>query len=159
MKSPVWIELMQHTAKEALRLGLEFDFHNCMGWSSSGGSWITPELSMQQVVWTEAFVEGGKTVNIQLKQPFKRLDYYRDSIVLAFPSILGENGPEQNQAKKISLNGNTIDARSITGFDLTSGINVASNIPSKPSTLLFEFDQSVEFGSITLNASNIKKLK
>jgi hypothetical protein len=34
------------------------DMHHCMGWSSSGGSWITPELSMQQMVWNEAFIEG-----------------------------------------------------------------------------------------------------
>lgn len=85
--SPLWIELMQHAAEECLRLGLEFDMHNCMGWSSSGGSWVPPELSMQQVVWSEAFVEGGQTVKLQLKQPFKRLDYYRDSMVVAFPSV------------------------------------------------------------------------
>ena len=84
---PLWIELMQHAAEEALRLGLEFDMHNCMGWSSSGGSWIPPELSMQQVVWSEALAEGGKTVSMELKQPFKRLDYYRDSIVVAFPAV------------------------------------------------------------------------
>jgi hypothetical protein len=54
--SPLWIELMQHASNESIRLGLEFDMHNCMGWSSSGGSWITPELSMQQLVWSEAKV-------------------------------------------------------------------------------------------------------
>ncbi|WP_167619353.1 glycosyl hydrolase [Maribellus sediminis] len=85
--SPLWIDLMQHAASECLRLGLEFDMHNCMGWSSSGGSWIPPELSMQQLVWSEASVEGGKSVKLQLEQPFKRLDYYRDASVVAFPSV------------------------------------------------------------------------
>lgn len=85
--SPLWIDLMKHAANECLRLGLEFDMHNCMGWSSSGGSWIPPELSMQQVVWSEDFVEGGKLLHVQLKQPLKKLDYYRDSMVVAFPTV------------------------------------------------------------------------
>ena len=27
--------------------------NNDAGWCGSGGPWITPELSMQKVVWTE----------------------------------------------------------------------------------------------------------
>src|SRR5919205_1667447 len=68
--SPEWIELKKHTIKEAERLGLEFTMHNCPGWSSSGGPWITPELGMQQLTWSEAAVQGGKAVNIKLPQPF-----------------------------------------------------------------------------------------
>ena len=50
---PEWLELKAHAAREALRLGLEFTMHNCPGWSSSGGPWITPERGMQQLVWSE----------------------------------------------------------------------------------------------------------
>jgi hypothetical protein len=154
--SPLWIELMQHAASECLRLGLEFDMHNCMGWSSSGGSWILPELSMQQVVWSEAFIQGGRTVTLQLKQPYKRMDYYKDAIVIAFPSILGANGPEQQKAE-ITLNGNDVDPETVTGFDLSKGIDVHSTNPSKPSLLVFGFNQPVEVASVTINASTIKK--
>ena len=77
--SPEWFQLMEHAAKEADRLGLEFTMHNCPGWSSSGGAWITPELSMQQLVWSETFVTGDKTVDITLPQPYSKLD--RKSVV------------------------------------------------------------------------------
>src|SRR5262245_41533992 len=46
-----WLNLATHAVREADRLGLEIAMHNCPGWSSSGGPWITPELSMQQLVW------------------------------------------------------------------------------------------------------------
>ncbi|HEU4902196.1 MAG TPA: glycosyl hydrolase, partial [Flavisolibacter sp.] len=88
--SPEWIELKKHTIKEAGRLGLEFTMHNCPGWSSSGGPWITPERSMQQLTWSEAFVAGGKQVNAVLPKPFRKLNFYRDICVLAFPSLPGE---------------------------------------------------------------------
>jgi hypothetical protein len=88
--SPEWLKLKEHTIKEAERLGLEFTMHNCPGWSSSGGPWITPELAMQQVTWSEAYVDGGKTVTLTLPKPLTRLGYYRDVQVLAFPSLPGE---------------------------------------------------------------------
>jgi len=84
--SPLWVELMHHAAREAGRLHLEFDIHNCMGWSSSGGSWITPEQSMQQVTWSESFVTGGRGVKLNLPTPPSVSNYYRDAFVLAFPS-------------------------------------------------------------------------
>jgi hypothetical protein len=42
--SPEHIRLLKHAAREADRLGLGFAMHNCPGWSSSGGPWVTPEL-------------------------------------------------------------------------------------------------------------------
>ena len=60
--SPEHVALLKHAAAEADRLGLEFAMANCPGWSSSGGPWITPEMSMQQLVWSEAYVGGGQAV-------------------------------------------------------------------------------------------------
>ena len=50
----------QVRVQEADRLGMELTIHNCPGWSESGGPWITPEQSMQKVVWTETHVKGGE---------------------------------------------------------------------------------------------------
>jgi hypothetical protein len=36
------LKLMQHAAAEADRPRLDFEMHNCPGWSASGGPWITP---------------------------------------------------------------------------------------------------------------------
>ena len=153
--SPLWLELMDHAAREADRLGLEFDLHNCMGWSSSGGSWITPALSMQQIVWTEAFVEGGKAIRIKLKEPFKRLGYYRDAFVVAFPTVSGKNAPEQ-VPPRVTLNGNPVDAEAISGFGISSGIEVSSPRPTQPSYLTFAFDRSVLVRSLVINTSHLE---
>ncbi len=88
--SPQHFALLRHAAREAERLGLEFAMHNCPGWSSSGGPWITPELSMQSLTWTETFVVGGQKVSVALERPPARRDYYRDAMVLAVPAGAGE---------------------------------------------------------------------
>jgi alpha-L-rhamnosidase/F5/8 type C domain len=96
--SPEHHEMLSHAAKEAERLGLSFGVHNCDGWSSSGGSWVTPEQSMKMVVWSEQILmvhpdkigRGGKNAQIQLAQPTTREGFYRDIAVLAYPSLTSE---------------------------------------------------------------------
>ncbi len=81
-----WRELFVHAVKEAERVGLELCFHNCAGWSSSGGPWITPEHAMQIVVKSELAVRGPQRLVAKLPQPETRLSFYRDIAVLAFPT-------------------------------------------------------------------------
>ena len=42
--TPEWFEMFQWALKEANRLGISIGAHNCDGWSTSGGPWITPEM-------------------------------------------------------------------------------------------------------------------
>ena len=85
--SPEWSELKAHAIKEAARLGIDYVMHNCPGWSSSGGPWITPEYSMQKLTWSETEVSGNTKVEITLPQPATEQGYYKDVAVLAFPSF------------------------------------------------------------------------
>ena len=82
---PLWRELFQHTCREAKRLGLQINMNNDAGWCGSGGPWITPELSMQKVVWSETRVEGGKLFESVLAQPKAVENFYRDIAVMAMP--------------------------------------------------------------------------
>ena len=82
-------EMLKHAAAECERLGLSFGVHNCDGWSSSGGPWITPEQSMKMVVWSDIQTKGG-AVKIQLPQPTIRNDFYKDIAVLAYPALVSE---------------------------------------------------------------------
>ena len=84
--SPEWLDLVHHAVSEANRLGMELSFHNCAGWSSSGGPWVKPEDGMQTVTISQQNVLGGKATSITLEQPATRLDCYRDIAVLAFPT-------------------------------------------------------------------------
>jgi hypothetical protein len=56
--SDPWWALVRHAAGESARLGLDFGLHNCAGYESSGGPWITPDLSMKELVWSEKPVRG-----------------------------------------------------------------------------------------------------
>src|SRR5213079_1387096 len=53
----------------------------------SGGPWITPELSMQELVWSETKIDGGKPIELQLAEPESRGGFYRDIAVLAIPTL------------------------------------------------------------------------
>ncbi|MDX1285296.1 MAG: glycosyl hydrolase, partial [Draconibacterium sp.] len=79
-------EMIKHAAAECERLGLSFGVHNCDGWSSSGGPWITPEQSMKMVVWSETITKGGE-VNTKLNQPTIREGFYEDIAVFAYPAL------------------------------------------------------------------------
>jgi hypothetical protein len=64
-----WLDLFKHTCAEAQRLGLQVSMNDDDGWSGSGGPWITPELSMQKVVWSEMTIEGPNRFEGALAQP------------------------------------------------------------------------------------------
>jgi len=86
--SPQWLDLMKHASSEAGRLGIELCMHNCAGWATTGGPWITPELSMQKVVWSELVVDGGRRIAEKVPQPEVVLGHYRDIAVFAIPATL-----------------------------------------------------------------------
>ncbi len=145
--SPEWLALKQHAAQEAERLGLEFDMHNCPGWSSSGGPWITPEYAMQQLVWTETFVAGGKRADVLLAQPAADLGYYRDAFVLALPATPADN---PDLLGRITLDGTPVEAKLRAGGNLSSPIEVRPTDANHPAVLLLEFTEPIAARSITI---------
>ena len=86
-RSPAWWAMMKHAADEARRIGVELGMHNCPGWTSTGGPWITPDKSMQKVVSTHTTVTGGAMVEVKLAQPKPTLGWYRDIGVVAVPAM------------------------------------------------------------------------
>lgn len=109
--TPPWWELVRHATAESRRLGLDFGMHNCAGYESSGGPWISPEQSMQQLVWVEHPVKGPMVFRDKLSRPepdlravqlfpvhnpetgllekpevAARRSYYRDVALLALPA-------------------------------------------------------------------------
>ena len=80
--SPEYRAMIQHALSEAARLGLQIDLNNDDGWNN-GGPWITPELAMQRLTWTETSVEGPASFHATLEKPQANLDFYRDVAVVA----------------------------------------------------------------------------
>jgi (4-O-methyl)-D-glucuronate---lignin esterase len=84
--SEQWRSLFKFVCTEADRLGLEVNMNDCAGWNGSSGPWITPELSMQQLTWTETRVPGGQRFEGVLERPKVVAGFYRDVCVRAFPT-------------------------------------------------------------------------
>ena len=85
--SPEWLDLFGFAIGEAKKNGLLLSFHNCPGWSSSGGPWITPENAMKVVVSSEMDVDLANVSNppsLPAACAGNR-GFYRDIAVFAIP--------------------------------------------------------------------------
>lgn len=87
--TPEWWAMMKHAVSEASRLDLKLGFHTCDGFTAAGGPWITPELSMQKVVWADTIVDGNQLFKSSLPQPQKVENYYEDIATFAYPAMDG----------------------------------------------------------------------
>lgn len=109
--SPLWREMLRHASAEASRLGLELGMHNASGWSSTGGPWISPDLGMQSVVWSETRLRGPRRFAEALPRPEAGAygAYYRDIAVLACRTPDAERGTlhEAKVVLSTSLPGDT----------------------------------------------------
>ena len=83
--SEEWIDMVKHALTEADKLGMTIDMHNSPGYSGTGGRWITPEVSMKQVVWSDVVAETDRkgTISVNIPSPITKLGFYRDIKVLA----------------------------------------------------------------------------
>jgi hypothetical protein len=84
--SPKWWEMVRFAMQEAKRLNLQLAMHVSDGFALAGGPWITPELSMQKVVWSSVVIDGGSRYNDILPMPEINENYYRDIAVYAYPA-------------------------------------------------------------------------
>lgn len=85
--SDKWKAMMRWAMEECDRLGLSFGTHNCPGWSSSAYGNVTPEYSMQKLVYLEVRIDGIERRGIVLPRPEvdAKYNYYEDIAVLAMP--------------------------------------------------------------------------
>jgi len=106
-----WWKLVRFAAQESKRLGMDFGMYNGAGYEASGGVWITPELSMQELCWSSDTVTGKRSLHLILKRPTVELrghtpypvydgntdsvdipeiearkTYYKDVAILALPA-------------------------------------------------------------------------
>lgn len=149
--SAEWVKMIRHAADECGRLGLTLVLHNCPGWSSSGGPWITPERGMQQLVWSEIMVDDGAPIDRVLPRPFTRLDHYRDAMVIAYPALSGDRAAARGQIVRATLNGTSADVRLITDGDGSTAFDVKPG--DSPSQIVVEFAAPYRARSMLLQAA------
>lgn len=101
--TPRFWEMITHAMQEADRLGLQLGMHICDGFALAGGPWITPEESMQQVVWSDTIIEsdGLTPLNLTLPLPPMQEGYYADIATYAYP--VGKQLEELTIRPKVSV--------------------------------------------------------
>ena len=82
-----FLDHLVHAAAQAEQNGIEFGIHNADGWTSSGGPWVSPEMSMKRITWSEQAIEVERDgLEVIPPQPGYAEGFYRDVAVLALPA-------------------------------------------------------------------------
>ena len=69
--------MVDYSFAQADSLGLEMGIHICDGFALAGGPWISPEESMQKIVFCDTVVTGGKH-HFLMQKPQHYDNYYED---------------------------------------------------------------------------------
>lgn len=133
-----WRNMMLYTMQEAQRLQLQIMIHNSAGFSGTGGSFVSPDQSMQQLVWRTVQAVPG-TLQHRIPQPFSKHNYYRDIAVLAFPET------PVPPLRKLLLNGKEENPAACTDQHPETALRL-----EKTGDILFEFAEESSFQSVTI---------
>ena len=150
--SPEWQAMIQHALTEAKRLGLEITLQNCPGFTVSGGPWVTPAGSMQDVVWSETAVQGPATFSAALPAPPRVRNYYRDIAVYAVPAPPGGNLDLAALKPSISTSVPGVDGAAVMDGDITTFITLPRVEGRESHYVQFAFREPVTFGSVLIRA-------
>jgi hypothetical protein len=142
--TPEWWAMLRFAFEEANRLGLQIAMHSSDGFATAGGPWITPELSMQKVVWSETRVSGGMVFNDTLTKPQAYKGYYRDIAVLAFPTPDARHQSTFTVTPKISTSNDSNASFLIS--PASKGVFKSED----PCWILYEFEQPFTCRSVTI---------
>ena len=71
-----WQQQFVYAVSEAKRLGLQIALGAGPGWCGAGGPWITPDLSMQHLVASEAAAAGPSHFDAVLPRPQPRTPFF-----------------------------------------------------------------------------------
>lgn len=72
-----WKDAFRYSLQLADSMGLEATIASAPGWSSTGGTWVTPEDALKKLEWRSVDVLGGK-VDIVLPDPYRTVGPYQD---------------------------------------------------------------------------------
>lgn len=144
--TPEWWKLIEFAMAEAKRLDLKIGMHVSDGFALAGGPWITPELSMQKVVWSRLNINKSQQ-KILLPKPEHKEDYYRDIAVYAYPSPVGEGISTRTVIPKITAS-NGADATGLVQLE-----NKKSFGSNEPCYIQYEFEKPFTCRTVTIKVS------
>jgi hypothetical protein len=149
--TPEYCDIIQHTLERAAELNIKINLYNCEGWSASGGPWVSPEESMQCLVWTETRAAGEGPFQGKLPRPHATRNYYRDEAVVAFPTPAAELRRMRDVQFRLASPGGGELAAAADGDWGTTAL-VKAEKPGKEPALDFVFEEPFTARSLTLIA-------
>ena len=146
MMSEKWLSRFDHALMRAKELGMTLGFHNCPGWSSSGGPWVPPEKSMKIVVAGERDLRGDETEVTVPKSAAVREGFHRDIALLA------AQVPDIPEPVKVSRAFPTLLRIAEKGASDATVFEFAEEVPEF-TTMLLEWGDDTFHTHVTVEAS------
>lgn len=144
--SAEWWKLVEFAITEAKRLDLKLGMHVSDGFALAGGPWITPDLSMQKVVWTKTNISNPASA-IKLPLPEIKENYYKDIAVYAYSSPPGQGISTRTIIPKITAS-NGADASGLVQPGNKKNFGAA-----EPCYIQYEFEKPFTCRTITIKVS------
>jgi hypothetical protein len=165
-------DMILHAGKEAKRIGLDFGIHNCDGWSSTGGPWISNDYAMKMVVWSDTIIKANGKVKLHLEPRSVRDQYYKDIMVIAHPAFPEFEDDLNNKPNvtcndvqfntNILIDGNTVNEARVTDKNPVFDFKY-SNPKTLRSALAIFNDRNLEISLFSVDENGnerfIQKLK
>ncbi len=163
--SDEWRALFKHAAQEADRLDLKLGFHNCEGWATSGGTWISEEESMQKITASRIQVAGPGEKTVQLPQPeitkkahgygpsLPVKPFYRDIAVFALKTTGGDQ-PVDMSAAKITCAVKNANGKELIDRDTHTAVTLPKPTSAKPQSITLEFPKPVSARGLEILATS-----
>ncbi len=164
--SPEWQDAFRHAADLAAENHMDLGIDAAPGWSMTGGPWVAPQAAMKKLVWSKIEIVGGKPFVGIVPQPPSNigplqnakmagsekptaktaaLHFYRDSIVIAYPT------PEREpQPVEMLSNVGVLSAKALTNGDLTDGTKLAAANADGVVWLQVSYSKKVTMQGVTL---------
>jgi hypothetical protein len=86
-RSEAYWDALNHALSEAKKLNMVVGIHNSPGWSTTGGTWISPTDGMQSIAYSKTKIHGKQVIEVKLQNPKlddpKVAEYFKDIAVIA----------------------------------------------------------------------------
>ena len=162
--TPEWYHAVLHSAQLAKENNVEMSIFSCAGWSEAGGPWVTQQMAMKKLVWSETVVEGGRAFAGKLAQPPSNEGsvrdstaggtpsdppFYADSAVIAYRTP-PEGVPMAALHPKVTSSGGAIDSNALWDDSLQTAVTIAAPKDGGPAWLQYEFAQPFTARALSL---------
>ena len=164
-----WYHAVRHSAELAKQFGMEMSIFSCAGWSEAGGPWVTQQMAMKKLVWSETDVVGGKSFAGKLAQPPSNEGavrdsgaggtvtdppFYADSAVIAYRTPADET-PMVSLHPKVTTSGGPIDGKALLDDSLQTTVTIAPPKDGGPAWLQYEFAQPFTARALSLGSRGV----